>query len=143
MLYLTGFQPPHPALPFLSLLKVLSQCCSLCKSCEILSGKPARTSLPGGHFPSESQIFGSSLVQHVAIGRASPLSLCTPPSGHLSPLKPSAFFFFPPIFRNSLPNECWPIPVPSYKNRPRWPKMLRECGYYCTYTHTCAGAPLQ
>lgn len=44
--------------------------------------------------------------------------------------------FSPAIFWNSLPNECWPIPFPSYKNRPRWPKMLRECGYYCTYTQT-------
>lgn len=140
------FQPQHPAFPFLSLLTGLSQCFSLFQSCEILSGKPVRISVSRGHFPRESQIFHSSLAQHVAIGRASlwasagSLSLCTPPSGH-----PQALHFFPsPIFQNSLPNECWPIPFPAIKTGSGGRRCLENV-VIIAYTHTLtyAEAPLR
>lgn len=119
--------------------KKIPQCLSVLQSCEILFGKLNRILVSGGHFPREGQIFGSSLMQTITIGQLS-LSVCgltaSLHTSFWSSYAPQVLCFFPTIFRNSLPNECWPIPVPSYKNRPRWPKMLRECGYYCTYTHT-------
>lgn len=63
----------------------------------------------------------------------------TPPSGHPQPV---TFFFYQPIFRNSLPNECWPIPFPAIKTGSGGRRCLENV-VIIAYTHTYAEAPLQ
>lgn len=70
-------------------------------------------------------------------------ALC--PSAHplLVILKPS-IFFPSPIFQNSLPNECWPIPFPAIKTGSGGRRCLENVVIIAyTHTHTYAEAPLR
>lgn len=124
---------------------MLSQCCSLFQSCEILSEKPAWTSVSGGHFPRECQIFGSSLMQHAALGRASlwacglSVPLHTPFWSSFSP-QALRFFSLPSSEIVSL-TSVGPSLFPAIKTGPGGRRCLENV-VIIAHTHTHTQGPL-
>lgn len=105
---------------------------SLSKNCEILSGKlNLRRPFSQGKTKSLAHLrdwMGQSVSLRALCPSAQPRLVI------LRPLSPPFFFPLPSSEIVSLTRK--PFPIPSYKNRRWWQKMLRECGYYCIYAHT-------